>query len=76
MALSCLPILLYEGLLTLFAAAAHNQFTPDRLAQITAVGGLLIMAIGINMLGLLKIKVSNLLPAIVLAVTLAPLFAT
>ncbi len=73
-ALSCLPVFLYEGAITVLAVAAQGCFTPDRLTQITTVGGLLIAAIGINMLGLLKIKVSNLLPAVILAAVLAPLF--
>jgi uncharacterized protein len=72
--LSFLPVVLYQGLLTFLAAATHGYFTPDRLVQLTAVGGLLIVAIGINMLGLLKIKVLNLLPAIAVAVILAPFF--
>ena len=72
--LSFLPVALYEGALVYLGAAAHSYFTPDRLTQLTAVGGLLIVAIGINMLGLLKIKVANLLPAMVVAVVLAPFF--
>lgn len=70
--LSFVPVVLYQGLLTYAAAGAHVFFTPDRLTQLTAVGGLLIVAIGTNMLGLLRIRVSNLLPAIVLATLLAP----
>jgi uncharacterized membrane protein YqgA involved in biofilm formation len=73
--LSFVPVLLYQGLLTFAAAGTHAYFTPDRLTQLTAVGGLLILAIGLNMLGLVRIKVSNLLPAIVVAVVLAPYFA-
>lgn len=73
--LSFLPVTIYQGLLTFVATGAQGYFTPERLAQLTAVGGLLIVAIGINMLGLLKIKVMNLLPAIVFAVLLAPVFA-
>lgn len=73
-ALSFLPVALYETGLTLFAGATQAAFTPPRLAQLSAVGGLLILAIGINMLGLLKIKVSNLLPAMLLAAVLAPFF--
>jgi hypothetical protein len=72
--LSFLPVALYQSLFFYFAAATHVFFTPDRLAQLTAVGGLLILAIGINMLGLLKIRILNLLPAVVFAVALAPLF--
>lgn len=73
--LSFVPVVLYEGLLVLLGAATQGVFTPDRLTQLTAVGGLLIVAIGLNLLGLLKIKVANLLPALPLAVLLAPLFA-
>ncbi len=73
--LSFVPVVLYQGLLTLCAAGTHAYFTPERLTQLTAVGGLLIVAIGINMLGLLRIKVSNFLPAIVVAVVLAPYMA-
>jgi uncharacterized membrane protein YqgA involved in biofilm formation len=73
-ALSFLPVAAYESVLTVSAAAGQDLFTPDRLAQLSAVGGLLIVGIGINMLGLLKIKVSNLLPAMVLAAVLAPFF--
>jgi len=71
--LAFVPVVLYQGLLTYAAAGAHGFFSPDRLTQLTAVGGLLIVAIGINMLGLLRIRVSNLLPAIVVATLLAPL---
>lgn len=71
--LAFVPVVLYQGLLTYAAAGTHSFFTPDKLTQLTAVGGLLIVGIGINLLGLLRIKVSNLLPALVLAVALAPL---
>ena len=47
--LSFVPVVLYQGLLTYAAAGTHSFFTPDRLTQLTAVGGLLIVAIGINM---------------------------
>jgi len=73
--LAFVPVVLYQGLLTYAAAGTHGFFTPDRLTQLTAVGGLLIIAIGLNLLGILRIKVSNLLPAIVLAVVLAPFFS-
>jgi uncharacterized membrane protein YqgA involved in biofilm formation len=73
-ALSFLPVAAYESVMTVSAAAGQDLFTPDRLTQLSAVGGLLIVGIGINMLGLLKIKVSNLLPAMVLAAVLAPFF--
>jgi uncharacterized membrane protein YqgA involved in biofilm formation len=73
-ALAFVPVVVYQGLLTYGAGATHAFFTPDRLTQLAAVGGLLIVAIGLNMLGLMRIKVSNLLPAIAVAVLLAPVF--
>ena len=72
--LAFVPVVLYQGSLTFLAAGTHAYFTPERLIQLTAVGGLLIVAIGLNMLGLLKIRVLNMLPAIVVAVVLAPFF--
>jgi uncharacterized membrane protein YqgA involved in biofilm formation len=42
-----------------------KQFlTPDVINQMSVVGGLLIMAIGINLLEIKKIKIGNMLPAI------------
>ncbi len=73
-ALSFLPVAAYESAMTVTAGAAQDFFTPARLTQLSAVGWLLIVGIGINMLGLLKIKVFNLLPAMFLAAALAPFF--
>lgn len=74
-ALAFVPVVLYQGGLTYAAGATHGFFTPDRLTQLSAVGGLLIVAIGLNLLGLTRIKVSNLLPAILVAVVLSPVFS-
>ncbi|MGI6037944.1 MAG: DUF554 domain-containing protein [Limnochordia bacterium] len=65
---SALPILVYQGSLTLGAILVKDFFTPQIIAEMTATGGLLILGIGINMLEIGKIAVGNLLPAIPLAV--------
>ncbi|WP_138494544.1 DUF554 domain-containing protein [Paenibacillus pinistramenti] len=75
--LSALPVFLYEGAIALFATQI-NRFVPQALmdgmiAEMTAAGGILIAAIGLNLLGLTKIKVANLLPAILAAVLLTAL---
>ncbi|MFP4084644.1 MAG: DUF554 domain-containing protein [Desulfonatronovibrio sp.] len=75
---SALPIILYQGSITV--AASHSQafFSPEIIAQITSVGGLLIMGIGITLLDLKKVNVTNLLPSLVYAVLfvkIMPLFA-
>lgn len=64
---SALPVLAYQGALTVGAAAAARHLPGAAIDAMSATGGLLIFAIGINLLGLAKIRVGNLLPAIFLA---------
>lgn len=75
---SAVPILLYEGLIALGATQIH-RFVSDELmnrliAELTSTGGIMILAIGLNLLGLAKIKVANLLPAIVVVAVLVTIF--
>lgn len=65
---STIPVFIYQGLITLFAGYLKTILSEAMIAEMNAVGGLLILAIGINILGLKKIKVGNMLPAIVFAV--------
>ncbi|CAM4221735.1 membrane protein [Bacillus manliponensis] len=65
---SAVPVILYEGLIALFATQI-NRFVPETLmnefiVEMTATGGIMILAIGLNLLRITKIKVANLLPAI------------
>ncbi|OQP06770.1 hypothetical protein B1690_07785 [Geobacillus sp. 46C-IIa] len=73
---SALPVVIYEGGITLLATQIE-RFVPREvldsfIAESTATGGILIMAIGLNMLGLTNIRVANLLPSIL--VTAAAVF--
>ncbi len=65
---SAIPVFLYQGTITLLANGAINLLTPEVINEMSAIGGILIMAIGINILGLKKIKVGNMLPAILLPI--------
>src|SRR5690606_8977660 len=72
--LSIIPLFLYQGTIALLAAKI-NEVVPEIMlnaiiAEITAVGGIMIMAIGLNILEVIKIRVTNLLPALVVAVVL------
>jgi uncharacterized membrane protein YqgA involved in biofilm formation len=67
-ALSSVTILIYQGALTLFAKAVEPFATPEILAEVSTLGGIMVAAIGMEMSGILKIKVSNLLPSLVAAV--------
>ena len=61
---SALAVLLYQGMITLAASFLKLILVEAAVSQMSAVGGLLIVAIGINILELKRIKVGNLLPAI------------
>ena len=61
---AALTVLVYQGLITLTAAFMKQFLVTAVVDQMSAVGGLLIMAIGLNMLGMKRIKVGNMLPAI------------
>lgn len=63
---SAAAVFLYQGLITLTASSMREFLVPETIRQMTAVGGLLIIAIGINILEIKRIRVGNMLPAIFL----------
>ncbi len=74
-AFSILPLIVYQGGLTLLAGAIGPYLSEALVEEMSAVGGLLIIGIAVNMLGLgkEKIKVGNMLPAIFLPAAYLPL---
>lgn len=73
-AVSAVPVGLYQGTITLLAAWMQNLMTPEIIREVSAVGGILIMAIGIVQAGLLPIRLANQIPALPVAVLLAKVF--
>ena len=67
-AFSVIPVIIYQGAITLLASSVKGLLTPIAVTEMSAVGGILILAIGINQLGIKKIKVANMLPAIFIPV--------
>lgn len=63
-AFSALAIFVYQGALTLLSIFIHQYVSDSLLAEITGSGGALIVLIGINLMGLKKIKTANYLPAV------------
>lgn len=61
---SAIPVLLYQGGISLGAAYIKPLITDPMLNNITALGGILIAGIGLNALGLTRIRVANLLPGL------------
>ncbi|RLQ93972.1 DUF554 domain-containing protein [Falsibacillus albus] len=65
---SAIPVVLYEGGIALFATQI-DRIVPNALmnkfiVEMTSTGGIMIFAIGLNLLGVTKIRVANLLPGI------------
>jgi uncharacterized protein len=63
---SAAAVFIYQGLITITAVFMKSLLVPETVQQMTSVGGLLIMAIGLNMLKITTIRVGNLIPAIFL----------
>ncbi|MBV7274059.1 DUF554 domain-containing protein [Clostridium sp. PL3] len=62
--LSSISVLLYQGIITIAASALKVILIQSVITDMTAIGSLLIIGIGFNMLEISKIKVANLLPAV------------
>lgn len=68
-ALSAIPVFIYQGIITIGASSLQGILSqPSIITEISAVGSILIMGLGFNMLGITKIKVANFLPAIIIPI--------
>jgi len=72
--ISAIPLLIFQSVLTWAALYFEDHLSPEMITELSAVGGVLIIAISLNILGMLKIKVSNLLPALILVLPIYLLF--
>jgi uncharacterized protein len=63
---SAVSVFTYQGLIVVSASYIQPWLVPEVVAQMSAVGGLLIMGIGIGLLEIKKIHIGNMLPAIFL----------
>lgn len=73
-AFSAVMVLIYQGSIEFFAGHLQDVFTTELITQISAVGGVMILGIGVNMTLGGNIKVANLLPGFVFAVIYYNLF--
>jgi len=71
---STIPLLIYQGGLTLFASWLGEFFSEVVINEMSAVGGLMLIGLGINILEIKTIKVINMLPGLIVAVILATIF--
>ena len=68
---SAFVILIYQGAITLFSFIIAPYLTIVIINDISAVGSALVMAIGLNMLNITKLKLANFLPAIIVMIAIS-----
>ena len=68
---SAIPVLLFEGTMTLFASFLKPVMTDLAMHYLSLIGSILIFCVGVNLIWGKKVSVANMLPAVVLAVIAA-----
>ncbi len=73
---SVIPLLILQGGITLLASMFGDFFPQIMVTELSAVGGILLIGMGISILDIKKINVMNMLPALVTIIILLWLFPT
>lgn len=68
---SAIPVFLFEGIITIFASFLTPIMTELAMDYLSLIGSILIFCVGLNLVWGKKIRVSNMLPAVVLAMAAA-----
>ena len=71
---SFIPLLIFQGSITLLAMYASTFFTPEIIQGLSSVGGILLIGLGINILEIKKLRIMNMLPALIIVAVLLWLF--
>lgn len=71
---SAIPLLIYQGGITLFAHSMNNFFSETMIRELSALGGILLIGLGINILEIKKLRIINMLPALAIVVLLILFF--
>ena len=71
---AALFVLVFQGGLVLLSSLLEGVLTVSAVAEITCVGSLMILALGLNLIGITKIKVANYFPSLILAPCVCALF--
>lgn len=67
---SSVPLLIFQGGITLLAMYASSFFSADIIQGLTSVGGVLLIGLGINILEIKKLRIMNMLPALIIVALL------
>ena len=73
-AFSIIPLLIYQGGLTLLAAKFGDYFSEAIINELTAVGGLMLIGLGISILEIKQLKILNMIPSLVIIIVLVYFF--
>lgn len=65
---SAFSVLIYQGAITLLASSLNYILTPEMISSLSMIGSILLIAIGINFTEIKKIKVANMLPALMVPI--------
>ncbi len=71
---STIPLLIYQGGITLFANYVSNYLSDALIVELSAVGGVLLLGLGMNIAEIKKFKVINMLPSLFVVVVLSYFF--
>ena len=69
--LSSISVFIYQGIMTFGASLLSNILSDVAISNMSAVGSLLIVGLSFNILNITKMKISNLLPSMLIAVLLS-----
>jgi len=72
---SIVPLIIFQGGLTLFAGSLQGYLTESVISEISATGGLLLLGLGLSILEIKKIKTVNMIPALAFAAFFALVFS-
>ncbi len=65
---SFIPILIYQGALTVFSSLLSSYLSLELITNLSAMGSLMIMALAFNMMKITNFKVINILPSLILVI--------
>jgi uncharacterized membrane protein YqgA involved in biofilm formation len=71
---SSVPLFIFQATITIIARYAASFFTDDIILGLTNVGGILLIGLGINILGIKKLRIMNMLPSLLIVILFTWLF--
>ena len=73
--LSSVSVFLYQGAIAVSSSFLQDILTDAVIQDLSAVGGVLLMGLGLKMLGAIELKVGNLIPALFVPVIIYPIIS-